>query len=170
MPILKNNSKKDRLEQLVKEIACPFDVLKTNGTECYCEYNNKIYKNRLGSVSLGSVHNDIKEHCKACVFKVKKPKVEFVNINLDENEEVLCPSSNRKVSPSTDCTECAFFMKAKIKEMYSKNPDAELTFIPCGFPNIPSENLQAWLEPKDKKEIKEKKKSDKTKEIKDIDF
>lgn len=158
MPIL---VKKDKLEELVSCVKCPFNALKVERGQCFCEYPTKIYKNTLGPVSLGSIKSEIIDHCANCEFKKLDPPTKSSKetptkvIPIDEYGQVKCPSSGECVSPLEDCKACVFFAKTKMKAiMKEKGGDYEMKEILCHNPHIPPDNLKLWLDKKTREDPK----------------
>ncbi len=136
----------DKLQNIIKKVACPFDALTTNGetTQCYCSYNQKIYKNKLGDVALGSIEEDILNHCGNCTFRTAKASEEFKLLTLDkESQCVTCPATAEQVNLVDTCKTCVFLHKKKLKELLDANPDSgmEDTGLPCTYPNPLGDNL-----------------------------
>ncbi len=162
MPIL---TKENKLEDIISCVACPFNALKIDGSQCVCTYPTQIYKNELGPVNLGNTREDILQHCGSCKFKdelnnkkeeVKdKKEVKVKKIEINSFGQVSCPSLKTDVFAVEDCKSCPFFGKKKMKEFKeSMGPEHEINFIMCHHPVIPKENLGAWLSDKDKKEVR----------------
>ena len=166
MPIL---IKENKLQDIVACVACPFNALKIDGSQCVCEYKVKVFKNELGPVNLGNTREDILQHCGSCKFKdefnnkkeEKKDTKEVVKtkkIEINQFGQVACPASKSDVFVMEDCKACPFFGKKAMKKMKEDmGPESEITCIHCHHPVIPKENLGAWLDEKTKKEIKKAK-------------
>ena len=166
MPVLKKQEESG--EELIKCIACPYDALKKDGSQYLCTYPTQIYKNKLGPVSLGSIKDDVKNHCANCAYKkdykakkVAKQDVKLISVPINDFGQAQCPSLKSEVSVLEECKACPYFSKhalRKIKE--NLGPNEDVAHVPCTFPNISSENLQAFLDEKEKKKIKDALKKD----------
>lgn len=157
MPIL---IKKDKLQEIVGCVGCPLNALKVEHGQCFCTHPTKIHKNTLGPVNLGSIKEEVLEHCNKCEFKKIKPEdlkkeIPVKALDVSEYGQVKCPSSGEQVSPVDDCKTCPFFARAKMKELKkSAGENHEVKHILCHHPCIPADNLQLFLDKKTKEDPK----------------
>lgn len=155
MPIL---IKKNSLQEVVKCVSCPFNALKVEHGQCFCTHPTKIYKNSLGPVNLGSIKDEVIEHCKKCEFKNNPPQsslkdVPTKSLEISEYGQVKCPYSGEQVNPIEDCKTCPFFAKTKMKAIKSSmGEDQEVKHILCHYPYISPDSLKLFLDKKTKED------------------
>lgn len=146
--------KNSDLQEIVDEIKCPLGAMKISGSEITCHKDVSLYK-KVGVVSLGTIKEEISQHCGECKAMLKKmptKNAKHVALTINEYQEVDCRADSCSVNVVSSCKECPYFAKAEFKkQMDSGKDDDVIKTIPCGFPNLQRESMKVFLPGRGKK-------------------
>lgn len=136
---------KDMIEELAgieKEVKCPLKALSVDRRVAYCNAEIKIGGETITKSCLGSIRSDVISTCSGCkLAMISKAKKKIIMVPVIEGC-AKCPAMNTEVDIENQCLKCPYFNKEKFEKAGEESPEGKIEFIPCGYPNFPSEKVK----------------------------
>lgn len=145
----------DKLNAIVKRIACPLNAACLSGNEILCTAKINLAKGALTKgVSLGDIEEDIIANCQSCKlknFSDKDIKDVYVEGKVNKEGDLACFATGKVICHDT-CAGCAFLNVKKTVEFFEGLPEGnKVERIACGYPRITPERAKIFLTKEEKK-------------------
>lgn len=157
-------SKDEKLNDIMAKVKCPLNAMRVEDGEVICTQPFSMYRKNIHKVSLGSIEEDIIEHCKGCKLKQieedkkKGNKITIKELALDDGQCVTCPTNGKKtfIVGDSGCQGCPFLNRSEMIKKAKENPKSPVKNIMCSYPSVSPDNLKVFLTPSAKKSLKKK--------------